>query len=100
MNLAFQRPGEGLPSDSTDAYQLTGYVDQGFRFGQSRLQLALGQAFNRQDPDINTYQVTWDQGWAIPSTHRLGTTITYEREEENGGDHTLLYLINNLVLTI
>ncbi len=84
MNLAFQRPGEGLPSDSTDAYRLTGYIDQGSKFGQSRLQLVLGKALNDQNPDIDNYQVTWDQGWAVPSTHRLGTTVSYEREEENG----------------
>ncbi|MCI0399902.1 MAG: hypothetical protein L0Z68_01160 [Gammaproteobacteria bacterium] len=85
-NLALQRSGAGLPSNGSDTYQLTGFLDQGTRLGQSRLQLVFGEAFIDQDPDVQNYQITWDQEWAVPATHRLGTTVSFEREEEDGDE--------------
>ena len=71
-------PRNAAAGDDSRIIRLTGYVQQRFSLGDTRLEIT-GADIEKNNDNGNIYGVTWDQNWDVYRWLRLSTTLAHEQ---------------------
>jgi hypothetical protein len=71
-------PRNAAAGDESRVIRLTGYVQQRFGIGDTRLEIT-GADIEKNNDNGNVYGVTWDQSWNVHRWLTLSTTLAHEQ---------------------
>ena len=71
-------PRNAAAGDESRVIRLTGYVQQRFGLGDTRLEIT-GADIEKNNDNGNVYGVTWDQSWNVHRWLTLSTTLAHEQ---------------------
>jgi len=71
-------PRNAAAGDDSRVIRLTGYVQQRFGLGDTRLEIT-GADIEKNNENGNLYGITWDQNWNVSRWLTLSTTLAHEQ---------------------